>query len=87
MQPVAIPASLQGKLQAAANAGLIVLHVESGGAADKAGIVLGDVIVELQEKAVPDTDTIQELLASAKVGDSIGAAAPDQVRASSCVSG
>jgi len=47
MQPVRIPESARGKLKSAPAGGLMVLHVESGSPADKAGIVLGDVIVEL----------------------------------------
>jgi S1-C subfamily serine protease len=74
MQPVAIPENLRRKLKSGATSGLMVLHVEPGGPADKTGIVLGDVIVELQGKAALDTDNIQELLASTKVGDSIAAA-------------
>jgi S1-C subfamily serine protease len=73
MQPVAIPEALRGKLKSAAAGGLMVLHVEPGGPADKAGIVLGDVIVELQGKPALDTEHIQDLLASAKVSDRIAA--------------
>jgi serine protease DegQ len=71
MQPVAVPEALRGKLKSSAAGGLMVLHVESGGPADKAGIVLGDVIVELQGKPALDTEHIQDLLASAKVNDKI----------------
>jgi S1-C subfamily serine protease len=72
MQPVAIPEALRGKLKSAAEGGLVVLHVEPGGPADKAGIVLGDVIVELQGKPALDTEHVQDVLASAKVGQKIG---------------
>jgi serine protease DegQ len=71
MQPVAVPEALRGKLKSATAGGLMVLHVEPGGPADKAGIVLGDVIVELQGKPALDTEHIQDLLASAKVNDKI----------------
>jgi len=71
MQPVALPEALRSKLKSAAAGGLMVLHVESGGPADKAGIVLGDVIVELQGKPALDTELIQGLLAAAKVNDKI----------------
>jgi S1-C subfamily serine protease len=71
MQPVAVPETLRGKLKSAAAGGLMVLHVEPGGPADRAGIVLGDVIVELQGKPALDTEHIQDLLASAKVNDKI----------------
>jgi S1-C subfamily serine protease len=73
MQPVAIPENLRGKLKSSPAGGLMVMHVEPGGPADKAGIVMGDVIVELQGKPALDTDNIQELLVSAKVGDSASA--------------
>jgi S1-C subfamily serine protease len=72
MQPVAVPEALRGKLKSSAAGGLMVLHVEAGGPADKAGIVLGDVIVELQGKPALDTERIQDLLASAKVNEKIG---------------
>jgi S1-C subfamily serine protease len=69
MQPVALPEVMKGKAQSSTGTGLIVLHVDSGGPADKAGIVLGDVIVELRGKATLDTEQVQDLLASAKVSD------------------
>ena len=71
MQPVAVPEALRAKLKSSAAGGLMVLHVEAGGPADKAGIVLGDVIVELQGKPALDTDHIQDLLAAAKVNEKI----------------
>jgi serine protease DegQ len=71
MQPVALPEALRAKLKSSAAGGLMVLHVEAGGPADKAGIVLGDVIVELQGKPALDTEHIQDLLASAKVNEKI----------------
>jgi serine protease DegQ len=71
MQPVSIPESLRGKFKPSVEAGLMVLHVESGGPAEKAGIVLGDVIVELREKPALDTENIRELLASAKIGEKV----------------
>jgi serine protease DegQ len=73
MQPVSLPEALRSKLKAAASGGLMVLHVEPDGPAEKAGIVLGDVIVELQGKPALDTDNIRDLLASAKIGDTIKA--------------
>ena len=51
----------------------MVLHVEPSGPADKAGIVLGDVIVELQGKPALDTEHIQDVLASVKVSEKVAA--------------
>jgi S1-C subfamily serine protease len=73
MQPVALPESLRGKLGVSANSALLVVHVEPSGPADKTGILLGDVLTELQGKAVEDTGDIQQLLGSATVGDTVQA--------------
>jgi S1-C subfamily serine protease len=72
MQPVRIPESVRGKLKSSPAGGLIVLHVESGSPADSAGIVLGDVIVELQGQPATDLGHIRSVLADSKIGDSIG---------------
>jgi len=71
MQPVAVPESLRGKVPDAGNSAVLVVHVEPAGPADKAGVLLGDVVVELQGKPVEDTGDIQQLLGSAKIGDTV----------------
>jgi len=73
MQPVAVPESLRGKVPGAGNSAVLVMHVEPAGPADKAGVLLGDVVVELQGKPVEDTGDIQQLLGSAKIGDTVAA--------------
>ena len=73
MQPVAVPESLRGKAPGAGNSAVLVMHVEPAGPADKAGVLLGDVVVELQGKTVEDTGDIQQLLGSAKIGDTVAA--------------
>jgi S1-C subfamily serine protease len=75
MQPVAIPEAWRGKLKSEITTGLLVTHVEPGGPADKAGVLLGDVLTALQGKPLEELDTIQDLLGSAKVGERIGATA------------
>lgn len=73
MQPVSLPEAVRGKLKSGAQGGLMVLHVEPSGPAEKAGIVLGDVIVELRAKPALDMGNIRDLLASSKIGDSVKA--------------
>ena len=73
MQPVAVPESLRGKVPDAGNSAVLVVHVEPAGPADKAGVLLGDVVVELQGKPVEDTGDIQQLLGSAKIGETVAA--------------
>jgi S1-C subfamily serine protease len=72
LQPVAIPVNLRGKFKSAPSGGLMALHVESGGPAEQAGIVLGDVIVELGGKPALDLRRIRHLLASGTVGEKVG---------------
>jgi S1-C subfamily serine protease len=72
MQPVAVPEALRSKVQDA-NAALLVVHVEKSSPAEKAGILLGDILTELHGQAAQDTGDILDLLASAKVGDTLKA--------------
>jgi S1-C subfamily serine protease len=53
--------------------GLIVLSVERGGPADKAGLLVGDIFVSLGGKPVSDTGDVQNALESATVGQPIEA--------------
>lgn len=73
MQPVAVPEALRGKVAPAVSAALLVVHVEPTGPAGKAGVLLGDVLTEVDGKPVEDTGDIQELLASFKVGARVNA--------------
>jgi S1-C subfamily serine protease len=69
MQPVEVPENLRSKLPLQTRVGLLVMHVESGGPAEKAGVLLGDVLFEVSGKTVERLDAIQDPLAAAKVGD------------------
>jgi len=73
MQPVAVPESLRGKVAASVSAALLVVHVEPSGPAGKAGVLLGDVLTEINGKAVEDTGDIEGLLATLKVGAQLNA--------------
>ena len=69
MQPVEVPENMRSKLPAETRVGLLVMHVENGAPAEKAGVLLGDVLFEVSGKAVEHVDTIQASLATAKIGD------------------
>jgi S1-C subfamily serine protease len=71
MQAVPLPESLRTKLNLKISDGLLVAHVEPGAPADKAGVLLGDVLIEVAGKTVTDTDAVQEVLRSGKPGDVI----------------
>jgi serine protease DegQ len=71
MQPAPLPESLRSKLNLTASEGLLVVHVEPGSPAEKAGVLLGDTLLELQGRAVADTDAVQSELRSAALGSEV----------------
>ena len=62
LQPVAIPEPLSKRLNLSGPAGVIVLSVEPGGPAERAGLFIGDILVALEGKPVADTDDVQAVL-------------------------
>jgi len=64
LQPVELPDHHKG---------LIVLSVEPQGPAGKAGLLIGDSLIALDGKPVPDTDDIQSVLESHGVGQPVEA--------------
>lgn len=69
MQPVEVPENMRSKLPAETRVGLLVMHVENGGPAEQAGVLLGDVLFEVGGKTAEHVDAIQDSLATAKIGD------------------
>jgi S1-C subfamily serine protease len=69
MQAVEVPENMRSKLRPETRVGLLVVHVENGSPAAKAGVLLGDVLFEVRGEAVQHLDEIQDSLATAKVGD------------------
>jgi S1-C subfamily serine protease len=67
LQPVALPDHLKAKLNLTQSTALIVVSVHAGGPAEKGGVMIGDLLVELAGKPVGDTDDIQEALDSGSV--------------------
>jgi S1-C subfamily serine protease len=73
MQPVRLPDSVKSKLNLAEGVGVIVLSVEPDSPADKAGFLVGDVLVALGDTAVKDPDDVRAALAPESVGQTIDA--------------
>ena len=67
-QQVELPESLRTKLGVTQENGLLVMGVEPNGPADKAGVMIGDVLVTLAGQAVEDHPTLLSLLGSDRVG-------------------
>jgi S1-C subfamily serine protease len=73
LQPVAIPDHLKTKLNLDHASGLIVVSVQSGGPAEQAGVMLGDLMLDLGGRKVSDTDDVQEVLDAGSAGKTIPA--------------
>jgi S1-C subfamily serine protease len=61
-QPVALPEGRRG---------LLVVRVERGSPAERAGLLIGDVLVALDGQTIGDTDDLQALLTGERVGKSV----------------
>jgi S1-C subfamily serine protease len=57
---------MRSKLPTETRAGLLVVHVENDGPAEKAGVLLGDVLFEVGGETVEHVDAIQDSLAKAR---------------------
>ena len=68
VQPVAIPEAFRTKLAVKNQIGVMVVNVESGGPADKAGILLGDVLVSFGSTALGGIEDLQAVSDSGVVG-------------------
>ncbi|MBD2540702.1 trypsin-like peptidase domain-containing protein [Coleofasciculus sp. FACHB-SPT36] len=71
MQPVRLPDTLKRALSLASNGGVIVVNVEPNGPADKAGVLIGDVLVAIDGNPVSDTENVQAMLGTESVGKSL----------------
>ena len=73
LQPIALPEHLRSKLNLAGSTGLIAITVEDQGPAGRAGMSIGDVLFELNGRAMQRTENVQEVLSSESVGKKIAA--------------
>jgi len=71
LQPIAIPEHLRSKLNLASSTGLIAITVEHDGPAGRAGMSIGDVLLELGGRATQRTEHVQEVLSSESVGKKV----------------
>ncbi len=73
MQPVALPERLRGQFNLSQTSGLMMLSIEADAPADKAGILIGDILLALGDALVADTDDVQTALGGAQVGSALKA--------------
>jgi S1-C subfamily serine protease len=68
MQAVRLPRSLRDALKLASETGIMIVGVEPDGPAEKAGILLGDVIVAFETTPMRDISDVQIYLAGGHIG-------------------
>lgn len=68
LQPVPVPDSFRQKLSVKNSAGLMVLNVEPDGPADKAGILVGDILLDIDSKPIEEVEDLQSYLLGDRVG-------------------
>jgi len=71
MYSIPLPEDLKSALNLSADSGLIVVSVEPQGPGSKAGVLLGDVIVTLEGRAVSNIRDLQAFLEPESVGKTI----------------
>jgi S1-C subfamily serine protease len=71
LQPVRLPESLQSALGIRQEGAVIVVDVASDGPAEKAGVLIGDVLVNLGTQTLEDADDMQRALGNDSVGKSL----------------
>ena len=71
LQPVRLPDSMLETLQRKEKSAVIVLEVHPGGPADKAGAVIGDILVALDSQPVTQLEDVQSLLAANAIGKTL----------------
>ena len=67
-QPARVPQSLARKLELEGTVALLIVSLESGGPADRDGLLLGDVLLELDGAALNDPADILAKLGGDRVG-------------------
>jgi S1-C subfamily serine protease len=72
-QPVRVPASLARKVELKSDVALLIVSLESGGPADRDGLLLGDALLELDGAAVSDPADILAKLGGDRVGKPLSA--------------
>jgi S1-C subfamily serine protease len=72
VQPVRLPEPMRRQLGLDARVGLVIISLESDGPANRAGLLLGDIITGLDDRDVADPSDILGFLASETIGKEVG---------------
>lgn len=70
-QPVELSAALQSQLNRKQPSALMIVGIEAGGSAEKAGLIIGDILAGANGAPVPDHDALLVALGSEMVGKTL----------------
>jgi len=73
VQPVTIPEALRQKLSLPGQSGVMVVSVEPGAPADRAGVLLGDILVRLGDTSVEGIEDLRSFSDSGVIGKPVNA--------------
>jgi S1-C subfamily serine protease len=73
LQPVMLPAALRESAGHKSAGALIVLSVEPGGPAEKAGVVIGDILIALNSRQIAEIEDVQAALEGETIGTVVNA--------------
>ena len=73
MQSVRLPRNIRESLKLTAETGVLIVSVEPDGPAEKAGIMLGDVLVAIDGNPLRDVRGVQAFLTTAQIGKTVKA--------------
>jgi S1-C subfamily serine protease len=73
MQPVRLSRAIRESLKISGETGIMIMGVEAGSPAEKAGVVMGDVLVAIDGTSVGDTDELQQYLTGEHIGKTLKA--------------
>ena len=71
LHPVPIPEALQQKLSVKNREGLMILAVDNGGPAETAGILIGDIVVNVEGVTTDDLEAVQANLGPDRIGKNL----------------
>jgi S1-C subfamily serine protease len=73
LQPVELPQTLRQSLDLQETTGLMVINLEADGPAEQGGLLIGDILLQLDHHPVDDLRQVRRVLRAEKIGQPIGA--------------
>ncbi len=73
LQPVRLPEALRESLQRKERSAAMILEVEPGGPADQAGVLIGDILIALDDRPVARLEDVQAQLHGEQIGATLKA--------------